>query len=96
MVKKLKIKNRDIELVFKSKYPKPKDNAIRYRHDWRKIQLGFFYERSKIVGKTDFSNAKEWKNNLVNSYMFGVNLIIFKMWFTICKNGMIINLNKEL
>lgn len=94
MVKRLKIKNRNIAFVFKTKYDKT-DKILEHRSRWRKIRLGLFYSKTKVVSTKNFKDAKSWSVNLVNEYMFGVNLIIIKMWFTISKNAMILDIKEN-
>jgi hypothetical protein len=54
----------------------PVDSFSDFR-DWR---ISLWFRKNKIVGKRNFSNPKEWGNNLVNDYMLGFELLIFKGW----------------
>lgn len=94
MVKILNIKNWNIKLIFKSKYPKPKKPSLRFNHEWRTLKLGIFCNKNIILGSKDFSDHKKWKNNFVPNYTFGVNLIIFNIWVEWNKGGMYIKETK--
>lgn len=88
-VKELKIFGYDITLVWKYRYAKIyKNEKIKSLSEWNKWEIGFFFKKNKIVSKKNFKQPKEWGNNLVNSYMIGINLLIWKAWFTISKNVM--------
>jgi hypothetical protein len=41
-----------------------------------------------MVGRNDFTNPKRWEDNLVNSYMLGIDLLIIKSWIEWDINGM--------
>lgn len=55
---------------------------------WRDFKLGLWYKRSRLVGEKNSNKPCEWKNNLVNEHMVGINLIICKAWFTVSKGGL--------
>ena len=84
MVKHVKVKEFNILFVFRHKWEKKKEllNSI----DFRKYELGVFFEKTKVVSKNGFSNPKNWK--LVPSFMLGVNLLVCKFWITIDYNVM--------
>lgn len=58
-----------------------------------KYSLGIWYKRNKIVSNTKFNTPDEWSNNLINSYMIGIDLIIFKTWINFDYNGKHFNTN---
>lgn len=88
MVKSCNIKGWNVTIGFKSKYPKPAKPSLEFNRYWRKMHLGFVFEKNKIVGKKGFNKPKTWKDNFVNSYMFGINLVIMNMWVSWDHNGM--------
>jgi hypothetical protein len=90
MVKHIKIVNVNFMFVFRHKFEKETEDNLIDKMLWRDYRLGFWYKRSKMVGEKDFKNPLKWGINLVNSYMFGIDLIWCKMWVEIDKGGMII------
>jgi hypothetical protein len=96
-VAKTKIGKLEFTFVYRYRYEKYKDNSERlFKHHtmWREWQLGLFFRRNKIVGKKNFNKPKEWGNNLVTQYMVGIDLLIWKLWFTVHKGGMSFKLNE--
>jgi hypothetical protein len=87
-----------MEFVFVYRYrfqKKDEDRLLDAHTLWREWKLGFFFNRHKIVGKRNFNKPKEWTNNLVNMYTVGVDLLIWKMWVTINKGGMTLELKDK-
>lgn len=89
MIKKIKLGKTEFLFVFRHKWDNR--NKQTYDSNFRDYRLGIWFKRSKIVGKKGFNKPKEWKNNIVNDYMIGINLIICKMWVTFTRGGMIDN-----
>lgn len=82
--------------VFRHRYEKG-ENALLHKFTmWSEWQLGFFFRRMQIVGKKNFRKIKEWDKNLVHMYMFGVNLLWCKAWFTVDRGGMSLELKKAI
>ena len=73
--KHIKIKKFNIIFVFHYKYGKKVDK-LTYISMWRKWELGLFYKRGLMVSNKDFNKSRKWSNNLVYSYMIGVNLLL--------------------
>lgn len=96
-VKEIKILGYDFVFVFRHRYEKDDEgNKILYSFTmWNEWELGFFFKRMKVVGKKNFNRPKEWGNNLVYQYMLGVNLLWCKMWFTVSKGTMKINIDEK-
>lgn len=95
-IRHLNICRLEITFVFRHRWEKfdvETDKIINDMTMWREWQLGLNFRRIQIVGKKNFHKPKEWKNNLVNEYIFGVDLLICKFWFTYVRGGM--NLNIE-
>ena len=45
--------------------------------------------------KKNFKTPKKWHNNLVNSYMVGIDLLWIKAWFTVSKGTMKIDIDEK-
>ncbi len=89
MIKHFKLFGYDFTFVFRHRFEKKNDeSSLDSRILWKEWNLGVFFKKYKVVGKKDFNKPKEWGKNLVNEYMFGINLLWFKTWFTVGKNAM--------
>jgi len=87
-----RVKILGLEFVFvgKYRYGKSKDETeyILEKHtDWRNWRIGLFFKRMKVVGNKNFSKPKKWGDNLIKQYMLGIDLLIVKGWFTVCRKG---------
>jgi len=96
-IKEVKILGYDFVFVLRHRYEKDDDgekllNSMTMFREW---ELGFFYKRMKVVSKKNFSKPKEWGKNSVNQYMLGINLLWCKMWVTISKGTMKINIDEK-
>ncbi len=79
--------------VFRHRFEKEDDNTLLNKITmWGEWKLGIFFKRQQIVGRKNFHKPKEWDKNLVYEYMFGVNLLWCKAWFTVEKGGMSIKM----
>lgn len=90
MFKHLKMKRINIQFVFRHKFEKETEDNLIDKVLWREYRLGLWFKRDKMVGEKDFKNPAKWNINLVNSYMFGVDLIWCKMWVEVNRGGMIL------
>jgi hypothetical protein len=86
MYKSLNIGKLHIGFVFKHRFKTEKD--ILERYTWRGWRIGLWYKKERMVGRKNFRKPREWSNNLVNSHMIGIELLIFKSLVTIDYNGM--------
>jgi hypothetical protein len=84
MIRHIKIKRCNIALVLRHRFEKQK----RFDRTFTRWEIGFWFRKNKIVGINNFSKPSEWNSNLVNSYMIGVELLLFRSWITIDFNGM--------
>jgi len=77
----LKIGKLNFTFVFRHRFEKKED----FYDDstWREWELGFWYKHNKAIGEKDFHDILDWKDNMVNVHMFGINLLICKAWFTV-------------
>ena len=46
-------------------------------------RLGIWLRIDKAVSSKGFSDPSAWSKNLVNSYKFGIDLIVAKFWVTV-------------
>jgi hypothetical protein len=86
-VKRIKIGSFKMLFVFRHRYEYlyAEDKVAKKLDDitmWNKYELGLFYRRDHVVGRSNFKNVNEWKNNLVYSHMLGINLILCKAWIS--------------
>ena len=86
MIRSFKIKRLNLSLTFRHRFEK-KDKS-RYDRTFRRWEFGFWFEKNKMVGTNNFNNPKQWGKNLVNSYMIGVEGLIFKAWISFDIGGM--------
>lgn len=90
MVKRINILGLNVVFVFRHKWDRgTKKNKI--NSEFKDYRIGFWFRKSKIVGRKHFSNPKKWKNNSVNSFMLGINLLICKVWVELDFNGKHLN-----
>ena len=78
-----------INYSFKYRYTKIKEdgNAYEFERKWRDWKIGIWFRKNLIVGRKDFNMPKNWAKNMVNSYTFGMDLLIIKMWVGFSYNG---------
>jgi len=76
-----------ITLVWKYRYSKNKETLDSFI-DWRDWRIAIWFKRNKMVGKKHFNRPKDWNANLVNDYMLGFDLLIFKGWINWSTGGM--------
>ena len=98
IVKKLNIGEVEITFVIRYRWEKNEDKTRKLMNDitmWRNWELGLWFKRIQIVGKKNFHKPSEWGNNLVNQYMFGINLLIWKLWITFVRKGMNIKIDEN-
>jgi hypothetical protein len=69
-----------ITLVGKYRYYKKEKSPLDLFMDWREWELGIWFKKNLAVGKKDFKHPEKWKDNFVNDYMLGINLLIIKGW----------------
>jgi len=83
MVSSIKIGNFTIKGVFRHQWDNLESDRIYHRIEWRRKEIGVFFEKSLCVGTGLKGKEMFDKNNLKPSYMFGIKLIWIKMWITI-------------
>lgn len=84
MIKKLNTKWVHLTFVLRHRWEKGGvDNYVAF--ELRKnLELGIWFKKYKAVGKNKGSVKKLFcEENLVNSYMIGINFIVGKMWVSI-------------
>ena len=93
-IKKFKIGRRKFVFVWKYRYSK-KNDTFSSLTEWNDWKLGFFFKRNKVVGVKNADDPKNWGSGLVNSYMLGVHLLIFKGWMETSKGGLEIKIQEK-
>jgi hypothetical protein len=84
-----------IKFVLRHYWEKPDPNNIWTRkYDFRRKELGFWYDKRMAVGTTKKGIEAFKKSNLYPSYMFGVNFLYIKFWITVDRKVLHINLEK--
>ena len=91
MIKKLRIGKLKITFVFRHKWEK---NDIMNRMDFNRKELGLFYQKYRAVGSKKKGMAMFDKDNHVNKYILGVNLIWAKFWFDVGSGVLELNVDK--
>ena len=84
MILKKKIGDLNISFVLRHYWEKsdPENLWIR-KYDFRRKELGFWFDKNMAVGITKKGKEAFSDSNLYPSFMFGVNLIFIKFWITI-------------
>lgn len=93
MAKTYNIGKTKITLVWKYRFSKNKTPLERIS-EWRGWKISLWFRRNKIVGRNNFGDPRDWNNNLVNDYMLGFTLLIFKGWINWSRGGMIIKIDE--
>ena len=69
------------KIVFVGKYRYSKNVSILDRiSEWRRWEIGIWFRKNRVVGSKNFKTPDKWNENLVNSYMIGIDLLIIKGW----------------
>lgn len=90
----LKIFGYNFTFVFRHRYEK--DRELLDSHImWQEWELGFFFRRFQVVGRKNFHKPKEWGKNMVYEYMFGINLLWCKAWFTVQRGAMVMDIDMK-
>jgi len=84
LIKRLKIGDLTIKFVLRHYWENidPENFLIR-RFDFRRKELGFWFQKNMAVGTTKKGKEAFSESNLFPSYMFGVNLVYIKFWITV-------------
>jgi hypothetical protein len=85
MTKDFNIGKLNLLFVFRHKWEKEQQ---RIYSEFNTKQLGLFWRKDMVVGRRKKGKAMFDSDNLVPSYMFGVNLIVCKFWFNIDFNSL--------
>lgn len=95
-IKRLKIGDLTVKFVLRHYWENTDpDNIWIRRYDFRRKELGFWYDKNMAVGTSKKGKEAFHSSNLVPSYMFGVNLLYVKFWITIDRKVLHINLDKK-
>jgi hypothetical protein len=85
MTKDFNIGKLNLLFVFKHKWEKEQQ---RIYSEFNTKQLGLFWRKDMVVGRRKKGKAMFDSDNLVPSYMFGVNLIVCKFWLNLDINSL--------
>jgi hypothetical protein len=85
MTKELNIGKLNIIFVFKHKWEKEQQ---RIYSEFNTKQLGLFWRKDMVVGRRKKGKAMFDSDNLVPSYLFGINLIVCKFWLNLDINSL--------
>lgn len=83
-IKRLTLGDLHVKFVLRHYWENPDPNNIWIRrYDFRRKELGFWYDKNMAVGTTKKGKEAFSESNLFPSYMFGVNLLYIKFWITV-------------
>ena len=88
---RIKIKKTTFGFVFKTRFEGKNKKPV----TWDKWRFGLFFEKSQIVGEKDFDNTEKWKDNLVNLYVIGFDLIVIAFYMTWNTGGNYVKTNQN-
>lgn len=64
-----------------------------YVHKWNDIygtytyRIGLWFKMFETVGKRNFSNPNKWDEDLIPSYLIGIDLIVVSFWIEFGPSG---------
>jgi hypothetical protein len=85
MTKELNIGKLNLIFVFKHKWEKEQQ---RIYSEFNTKQLGLFWRKDMVVGRRKKGKAMFDSDNLVPSYLFGINLVVCKFWLNLDINSL--------
>lgn len=97
MIEKFKLGNLNIKFVVRHYWDSKRKDKMQRLTDFtfKFFRIGFFFKKSKLVGRKDYKNPNKWHENLVNSYMVGLNLIILSIWVEFNLGALTISLKEN-
>ena len=94
MVKKITISGWEFTFVFRHRWEDESDMINKY--EWNTWRLGIWFKKYRVIKKPKHNESiLGQKAILSNQYMFGINLLVCKFWFTICYRALILKLKDE-
>ena len=69
-------------------------NDLRDYGMWKEWSLSIWFKTYKAVGRKNFKQVDKWGSNLKTCYMFGVDLLIVKLWVDIDFGAMHLGIKK--
>lgn len=84
MIKKFKIKQLNVTLVLRHRF----ERLTPFDPIFKRWELGIWFRKSRIVSRKEFTKPNKWGDNLVGSYMVGIEFMIGRAWIEFNKNGM--------
>lgn len=88
MIATFRVGRLKINLVLRHRF----ETRNRLDMTFRRWELGLWFRKSRVVGSNNFSNPSKWGDNLVGSYMLGVDLLVCKMWIDVSYGAMTFDL----
>ena len=85
MTKEFNIGKLNIIFVFKHKWEKEQQ---RIYSEFNTKELGLFWRKDMVVGRRKKGKAMFDSDNLVPSYLFGINLVVCKFWLNLDINSL--------
>lgn len=93
-IKRFRLGEINVKFVLRHYWENPDPENIWIRKfDFRRKEIGFWYDKNMCVGTTKKGKEMFSDSNLYPSYMFGVNLIYVKFWITIDRKVLHIKLD---
>jgi hypothetical protein len=81
MVSKIKILGFNLEFCFRYKNDKLDKNKL--ISEFKTYNIGFWFRKERIVDMRYKQKGKKFGELMINHYMFGCDLLLCKLWFTI-------------
>lgn len=83
MIKRIDLSGWELKFVLRHRWEN--QNSIIGKFEWNTLSLGVWYKKYKVIKKPKHTAAIIGKSaTLTNQHMLGINLLVCKLWFTIC------------
>jgi len=79
----LKIGNTRFVFTFRNKWDGREESS--YNHMFKDWRVGGWFRRGRCLVPGKRSHPRNWKNNLVNEYTVGLDLLVCRMWMSFNK-----------
>jgi len=94
-IKRLTLGDLHVKFVLRHYWENPDPDHIWIRrYDFRRKELGFWFDKNMAVGTTKKGKEAFSESNLFPSYMFGVNLLYIKFWITVDRKVLHLKINE--
>lgn len=93
MVKKITIFGWELKFVFRHRW---ESSDLIDKFEWNTWSLGLWYKKYRVIKKPNHAQSILLKRaKLVNQHMLGINLLVCKLWFTICFNPLNLKIDSK-